>query len=198
MAREVEARIWTVPNALSLLRFPLLGLFCYLLFGPGERIAAAAVLAAIGITDYLDGFFARRLNQVTSLGTVLDPTADRVVVMTSAISILVYGAVPTWVGVLVFSREVVVSAMVLLLAAFGAKRMGVIWTGRAGTCGLMICFPLFLATYGPGAAAHVIRGLTWVLLVPALAFSLYSMVAYLPIYRQRLAERRAQVVSKQP
>lgn len=142
------------------------------------------------MTDFVDGIIARRFNQVTSLGQVLDPTADRVVVTTSAITILVYGAMPVWVGVLVLAREVLVSAMVLLLAALGSRRMGVIWAGKAGTFGLMFCFPLFLASYGPGTFAHVIRDVTWVLIVPALAFSLYSMVAYGPRARQRLAERR--------
>jgi cardiolipin synthase len=191
MPRQGEARIWTIPNMLSLLRFPGLGLFCYLLLGPGERIAAAAVLAVTGTTDFFDGLIARRFNQVTSLGTVLDPTADRVVVTTSAVTILVYGAMPVWVGTLVLTREVVVSAMVLLLAALGAERMGVIWAGKAGAFGLMFCFPLLITTYGPGTFAHVIRDATWALLVPTLAFSLYSMFAYVPRARRRLAERQS-------
>lgn len=198
MPREGEARIWTIPNVLSVLRFPGIALFCYLLLGPGERIAAAAVLAVTGSTDFFDGLIARRFNQVTSLGKVLDPTADRVVVTTSTIAILVYGAIPVWVGALVLTREALVSGMVLLLAALGAERMGVIWAGKAAAFGLMFCFPLFLATYGPGGFAHVIRDVTWVLLFPTLALSLYSMVAYVPVARRRLAERpSAQVVSKQ-
>lgn len=192
MPRDGEARICTVPNVLSFLRFPGVGLFAYLLLlGPGERIAAAAVLSVTGITDFLDGLVARRFDQKTSFGAVLDPTADRVVVMTSAITLVVYGAAPVWVGVVVLAREVVVSAMVLLLAALGAKRMGVMWAGKAGTFGLMVCFPLLVATLGPGGFAHAVREVTWVLLAPALAFSLYSMVAYVPVARRRLAERDA-------
>jgi cardiolipin synthase len=191
MAREGETRIYTVPNVLTLLRLPGVGLFCYLLFGPGERIAAAAVLAVVGVTDGLDGYIARRFDQVTSLGTMLDPTADRIVVMTSTIAILVYGAIPVWAGVVVLSRELVVSAMALLLASLGAKRMGVVWTGKAGAFGLMVCLPLFLATYGQGTFAHAIRVAAWVLFVPTLVFSLGSLLTYVPRARQRIAERNA-------
>jgi cardiolipin synthase len=198
MRREGEARIWTVPNMLSFLRFPGLGLFCYLLLGPGERVAAAAVLAVTGTTDFFDGMIARRFNQVTSLGKVLDPTADRVVVTTSTIALLVYGAIPAWVAAVVLTREVLVSTIVLLLAALGAERMGVVWPGKAAAFGLMFCLPLFLATDGPGTFAHVIRDVTWVLLVPSLAFSLSSMVAYVPRARRRLAERQGRRQAADP
>jgi cardiolipin synthase len=191
MAREGEARIWTIPNALSLARLAGVALFCYLLFGPNDRILAAAVLAVTGITDFFDGFIARRLNQVTTIGKVLDPTADRIVVTTGVISILVYGAVPVWLGTLVLTREVLVSAAVLLLAALGSERIDVIWAGKAGTFGLMGCFPLFLWSDGPGTFLAVVRDTTWVLVVPALAFSLYAALCYVPLARNALTKGRA-------
>ncbi|MGP8149186.1 MAG: CDP-alcohol phosphatidyltransferase family protein, partial [Acidimicrobiales bacterium] len=70
-------RVWTLPNAISFARILLLGAFCWLLFGPDERIAATLVLMFVGVTDFLDGYLARRFNQVSTLGKVLDPVADR-------------------------------------------------------------------------------------------------------------------------
>ncbi len=183
-------RIWTVPNLLSLGRLALLGVFLWLLFGEHERIAATIVLMVTGTTDFLDGYVARRLHQVTTLGKVLDPTADRIVLGVGVIAIAVYGAVPGWLAGVVIGREVAVSAAVLALAALGAPRIDVLWVGKAGTFGLMGCFPLFLLGDANAGWAHVLRDVTWVLVVPALAFSFTAAVAYVPLARRALSERR--------
>jgi len=182
-------RIWTVPNLLSVGRLGLVALFCWLLFGPGDRVAAAAVLAVAGATDFVDGYVARRFHQVTTLGKVIDPTADRVVVATGVIAIAVYGAVPAWLAALVLSRELVVSLAVLGLAALGARRIDVLWVGKAGTFGLMGCFPLFLLSDAPQGWAHVLRDVTWVLVVPALVLSFVAAASYVPLARRALSER---------
>ncbi|MDA8039757.1 MAG: CDP-alcohol phosphatidyltransferase family protein [Actinomycetota bacterium] len=182
-------RIWTVPNLLSAGRLGLIAVFCWLLFGPDDRIAAAAALAVAGATDFVDGYVARRFNQVTMLGKVLDPTADRVVVVTGVIAITLYGALPVWLAVLVLAREVLVSSAVLALAALGARRIDVLWVGKAGTFGLMGCFPLFLLSYAPQGWARDLRDVTFVLVVPALLLSLLAAVSYVPLARKALAER---------
>jgi cardiolipin synthase len=191
MAGGDETRVWTLPNILSLARLAGMGLFCYLLFETSNRIAAGAVLAVTGITDFLDGYIARRFNQVTNLGKILDPTADRVVVVTAGVSVVVYGAVPVWLGVVVLAREALVSGAVLLLAALGARRIDVIWAGKAGTFGLMCCIPLFIGADGPGAFAHDLRIFTYVCVVPALALAWYAAIRYIPEARKALREGRA-------
>lgn len=191
MAGNGESRIWTAPNVLSASRIVGIGVFCYLLFGPGLRIAAAALLLVSGLTDFADGWIARRFGQVSSLGKVLDPTADRIVVVTSVIAIVVYGAIPVWLGVLILVREALVSGAVLLLAALGARRIDVIWVGKAGTFGLLGCLPLFLASYGAGSWEHPLRVVTYALVVLALALSWYAAIAYLPLARRALREGRA-------
>ncbi|MHB1986987.1 MAG: CDP-alcohol phosphatidyltransferase family protein [Acidimicrobiales bacterium] len=195
VAEEVEPdgleRIWTIPNLLSFGRLGLVGLFVWLLFGDHERIAAVIVLAVAGATDFVDGYVARRFNQVSTLGKVLDPTADRVVLGTGIIAIAVYGAVPAWLVALVVGREALVSAAVLALALLGARRIDVLWMGKAATLGLMTCFPLFLLSYAATGWAHVVRDVTWVLVVPALGLSFAAAFAYLPLARNALAERRA-------
>ena len=72
-------RVLTLPNLISFGRIVLLGVFCWLLIGPDERIAATVVLMVVGVTDFLDGYVARRFHQVSTLGKVLDPLADRLV-----------------------------------------------------------------------------------------------------------------------
>ena len=75
----------------------------------------------VGVTDFLDGYVARRLHQVSTLGKVLDPTADRLVLVTGVIAIAVYGAVPGWLAGVVLGRELLVSVAVLVLAALGRE-----------------------------------------------------------------------------
>ncbi|MGD0082709.1 MAG: CDP-alcohol phosphatidyltransferase family protein [Acidimicrobiales bacterium] len=183
-------RIWTVPNLLSVGRLALLGVFLWLLFGRHERVRADVVLAVAGATDFLDGFVARRLHQVTTLGKVLDPTADRIVLGVGVIAIAAYGAVPWWLAGVVLGREILVSAAVLVLAALGTKRIDVLWVGKAGTFGLMGCFPLFLLSDTNESWGRALHDVTWVLVAPALALSFAAAVAYVPIARRALADRR--------
>ena len=180
----------TVPNAISLARMLLLGLFCWLLFGADHRIAATIVLMVIGATDFLDGYLARRLHQVTTLGKVLDPVADRLVLLTAVLAITVYGAVPVWLAALVLGRELIVSLAVLALAALKAKRIDVLWVGKAGTFGLLCCFPLFLLGDEHALWARVLTDVTWAAVVPALVFSFVAAAAYVPLARRALEDRR--------
>jgi len=188
-ADEGLDRIWTIPNLLSVGRLALLGVFLWLLFGRHERILADVVLAVTGATDFLDGFVARRLHQVTTLGKVLDPTADRIVLAVGVIAIAAYGAVPWWLAGVVLGRELLVSAAVLVLAAMGTRRIDVLWVGKAGTFGLMGCFPLFLLSDTTANWGRTLHDVTWVLMAPALAFSFAAAAAYVPLARRALAER---------
>ena len=167
----------------------LLGRFCWLLLGPDERIAATLVLMFVGVTDFLDGYLARRFNQVSTLGKVLDPVADRVVLVTGVLAIEVYGAVPAWLAAVVLGRELLVSAAVVVLAALGARRIDVLWVGKAGTFGLLCCFPLFLL--GDERASGLVCSPTspgW-RSCPALVFSFVAAAAYVP--HARRAPQRA-------
>lgn len=183
-------RILTIPNVLSVGRIVLLGVFVYLLFESGDRIAATVVLMAVGITDFLDGYIARRFHQVSTLGKVLDPLADRLVLATAVISIVVYGAVPAWLAIVVLGRELLVSVAVAVLAGMGARRIDVSWVGKAATFGLLCCFPLFLLGDQHGTWARVLTTVTWVAIVPALVLSFVAAAAYLPVARRALTESR--------
>jgi cardiolipin synthase len=139
-------RILTVPNVITVVRLCLLPVFLWLLFAQDDRANAAWLLAFLGTTDFLDGYIARHFHQVSDIGKVLDPVADRLLLFVGVGGILIDGSVPTWFAVAVLVREALVAGATLALAALGARRIDVTWFGKAGTFGLMIAFPLFLAS----------------------------------------------------
>jgi cardiolipin synthase len=184
-------RILTAPNVITLLRLLCIPLFLWLLFTKREQTAAAILLAVLGATDWVDGFVARRYGQVSTLGKVLDPTADRLLVGTAVISVLVYGAVPLWFGLATIAREVLVSAMVILLASLGAARIDVLWVGKAGTFGLMFAYPTFLLGYGDAGWQQPIKVIAWVTGITGLTLAWIAAGSYVGPARKALAQGRA-------
>src|SRR6476469_3908037 len=101
-----ESRVWTVPNALSVLRLLGVPLFLWLVLGPHADGWALGVLAASGVTDYLDGYLARRLHQTSRLGEVLDPVADRLYILAVVIGLALRSVVPWWFAIVLPLRDV--------------------------------------------------------------------------------------------
>jgi cardiolipin synthase len=184
-------QVLTLPNLITLARLACLPVFLWLLFGKEDRAAAAALLAVLGITDWVDGYLARHLGQVSELGKILDPVADRLLFIVGAGGILIDGSVPTWFAVIVLVRETLVGGATVVLAALGARRIDVTWFGKAGTFGLMIAFPLFLASHSDLSWADTAGVLAWIAGIPGLALSLYAAVLYVPIAGRALREGRA-------
>lgn len=185
-----EDRVATVPNLVSALRLLCVPIFAWILLGAHRPYAAAIILAVLGATDWVDGYVARHFNQVSTLGKILDPTADRILVATAVVSGAVSGAVPIWLCAVVGVREVFVSGAVLALGALGAPRIDVIWAGKAGTLALMVAFPLFLVAHSGASwrgAAHVA---SWVFALPAVALSYTAAAAYVGPARRGLASAR--------
>ncbi|MGH9191100.1 MAG: CDP-alcohol phosphatidyltransferase family protein [Acidimicrobiales bacterium] len=191
MNRGLARGVLTLPNLITLARLACLPVFLWLLFGREDRVAAAALLAVLGITDWVDGYLARHLGQVSELGKILDPVADRLLFFVGAGGILIDGSVPTWFAVIVLVRETLVGGATIVLAALGARRIDVTWFGKAGTFGLMIAFPLFLASHSDLWWADAAGVLAWVAGIPGLALSLYAAALYVPIARRALSEGRA-------
>lgn len=185
-----EHRIATVPNLVTVLRLACLPVFVWLLALADEPLAAAGLLAALGATDWLDGFLARKMDQVSALGKVLDPVADRLLFLVGVGTILLVGAAPRWFCIVVLAREAVVSAATLVLAGMGARRIDVSWLGKAGTFTLMFAFPLFVAASADTTASGVLEAIAWCFAAPGLALSLAAAVAYIPAARAALAEGR--------
>jgi cardiolipin synthase len=187
-----EDRVLTVPNLLSIARLLCAPVFVWLLFGTPHphRVAAAALLAVLGVTDCVDGYVARHFDQISNLGKVLDPVADRVLLGVGVVSIMVDGSAPLWFGLAVVAREALISAAVLVLAARRARRIDVTLVGKAGTLCLMVAFPLFLVSHDPGVSFRAaVRWLAWAVGMAGLGLAWYSVVLYVPLARRAMQGR---------
>jgi cardiolipin synthase len=187
-----DRRVLTVPNAISVIRLLCVPLFLWLLFEADERAAAFWLLAVLGATDWVDGWIARRFNQGSVVGKVLDPVADRILLLTAAIALIIDDVVPLWVGIAVLAREAIVSAATLALAAAGAARIDVTWAGKAGTFALMFALPGFLLmdVLDPGAGHDAAAVATWIFAASGLVLGYVAVAQYVPIARAALRAGR--------
>ncbi len=191
-ARRGEDRILTVPNALTLIRLLCIPLFIWLLVLPKRSgwVAAVVVLAVLGVTDGVDGYVARHFDQVSRVGKVLDPIADRLLLGVAAVAIVVAGAIPFGVAIAALSREAVVAAGFLAVALAGGRRVEVQWAGKAATFGLMCALPLFLLGHAHESWHQLAEIGAWIAVIPALALGWYAAIAYIPMARAALSDDR--------
>lgn len=193
MAPEPRDRgLWTIPNLISVVRLLAIPWFVWLLLHDDRPIAAGLLLAALGATDWVDGYIARRFDQGSKFGQIIDPIADRALLITGAIVLLIDGAVPLWVGIVVLGREALISVATVGLAALGARRIDVQWVGKAGTLALMFALPMFLwlDNTDPGAGRQMLAAVTWFFTVTGMGLSYYATAGYIPIARGALREGR--------
>jgi cardiolipin synthase len=184
------SRVLTVPNVITVLRLCCIPIFVYLLFGRENRAAAGWLLGALGATDWVDGYIARRYGQVSELGKVLDPVADRLLLLVSVTCILIDGSAPLWFGLLVLLRELLVAVTTLVLAGMGARRIDVTRWGKAGTFAMMWAFPLWLGGNSTMSYAPLAEVLAWCFALPGLVLSYYATFRYVPLARAALREGR--------
>jgi cardiolipin synthase len=148
-------RVLTIPNILSMARLVGVPVFLWLLLwpefgGPNCDLWALAVLAFSGISDYLDGKLARRWNQISSLGRILDPAADRLYILSTLVGLTWRDIMPLWLAGLLLARELLLLVMVWILDRHGYAPPQVNFLGKAATFNLMFAFPLLLLSDGAG------------------------------------------------
>jgi cardiolipin synthase len=156
----VTDRVLTVPNALSLLRLVLVPVFAWLIL-TGHDGFALATLAASGISDYLDGKLARSWGQVSRVGQLLDPFADRLYILSTLLGLGWRGVIPWWLVVAIVGRDVLLSLTLPVLARHGYGPPPVHFLGKAATLNLLYAFPLLLLADGNGLAAHIAQPIAW-------------------------------------
>jgi CDP-diacylglycerol--glycerol-3-phosphate 3-phosphatidyltransferase len=169
---DLPDRVWTLPNALSVLRLLGVPLFLWLLLGPEADGWALVVLMVSGITDWLDGKLARWLNQGSRLGALLDPAADRLYIVCTLVALAIRDVVPVWVVALLLGRELVLGVMLLVLRRYGYPPLQVHYLGKAATLLLLYAFPILLIADGQGTIARVAAPFAW-------AFTIWGTALYL-------------------
>lgn len=175
----------TIPNLISFARILLVPFFVWLAVGRDDHTAAALLLGFIGATDWVDGYLARRLRQVSSVGKMLDPIADRLAVAAAVIVGWITGALPWVVAALLVVRETVVGLGALALAIRSRTQIPVRPMGKVATFGLYFAIPSFYMYEGTRAAFWGTAG--WILVVPSLI--LYYVVAVQYLGDMRRASR---------
>lgn len=160
----------TLPNLLSTLRLTLVPVFLTLLLDQ-KYLVAIIVLATASLTDYLDGYFARKWNQITRLGQILDPAADRLYIFSTLIGLSVTHIIPWWLAFVIIGRDFMLLIAYPVLATHGYGPLPVHFLGKAGTFALLYAFPLLLIAYLWESATFIILPLAW-------AFALWGVGLY--------------------
>ena len=192
-ARPDKQRIWTVPNAISVVRLLLVPVFLWMLWKPEPaRRGAAVLLAALGASDWVDGYIARHFDQGSELGKILDPTADRVLLVAAAAALLRedLGTAITVMMWVVLVRELLIAVATVALGAAGARRIDVVWAGKAGTLALMFALPMFLLADAAPSVRTVFDVLGWLFAIGGIALGYFAAARYVPAARAALREGR--------
>lgn len=156
-----RSRVWTVPNLLSVLRLAGVPVFLWLVLGPEADGWALALLAVAGVTDFLDGYLARRLRQTSAIGQVLDPVADRLYILAVVVGLALRDVIPWWVAVSLPLRDLLLWGLVPLLRTRGYSALPVHFLGKAATFNLLYAFPLLLLGDGDGTVATLANVFGW-------------------------------------
>lgn len=149
----VSSRIVTIPNLLSTVRLVLVPVFLWLL-GTSQFGWALLVIVVSSLTDFVDGFIARRFNQVSRVGQLLDPAVDRLFIFSTLIGLAWQGFLPWWLVVLIVARDVALLVLGIVLANHGYGPLPVHHLGKVATFSLLFALPtLVLGAAFPQIAA---------------------------------------------
>ena len=175
---DTRDRILTVPNALSVLRLILIGVFVYLLLGAHAYGWATAVLMISGASDWADGKVARLLDQYSLLGELLDPAVDRLYMLVVPVSMAIAGIVPWWIIAILIARDGLLAAMLPVLRSRGLTALPVSYIGKAATFALMSAFPLILLGQWDALWSRMIGACGWAFLIWGIYMYLWAFVLY--------------------
>jgi cardiolipin synthase len=156
-----DTRVWTLPNLISMARLAGVPLFLWLVLGPEADGWALVVLMVSGVTDFADGWLARKLDQTTLLGQILDPVADRLYILAVVVGLALREVIPWWLAVSLPLRDALMWGLVPLLRTRGYSALPVHFLGKAATFCLLYAFPLLLLGDGEGAVARLSEVFGW-------------------------------------
>jgi cardiolipin synthase len=186
--RSMFDGMWTIPNLFTLLRLCCLPLFLYVLFGLEEPVAAALILGALSATDWVDGYLARRLGQVSEFGKVFDPTVDRLLFIVAITAVIIDDAIPIGFAIAGLAREILVgSMMIVATVVYKMPRIDVTYLGKVATALLMFAVPGFLIGSSDESYADFFQFASWIVAIPGLILSYWTGIAYIPQVRRAIA-----------
>lgn len=182
--------IWTVPNLISMFRLLMVPVFAFLIVAEYDYWALG-VLALCGITDFLDGYLARRLGQVSELGARLDPAADRLFILSTLLGLAWRDFIPWWLVGVIVARDVLLVGMIPSLKRLHLEALPVHYLGKAATFNLLYAFPLILLSEGTSTLADVARPLGWAFAWWGVCLYWWAGALYVRQLRNMLRAQRA-------
>lgn len=192
MAGRADARrsdVWTLPNAVSALRLLGVPLFLWLVLGPEADVLALLLLMVSGLTDWLDGYLARRLNQTSKLGEILDPVADRLYILAVVAGLALRDIIPWWVALILPARDAFLWCLVPFLRTRGYSALPVHFLGKAATFNLLYAFPLLFIGDGTGTIATLGKMFGWAFAIWGIGLYWWAGVLYAWQVRKLMADR---------
>ncbi|MGH3444076.1 MAG: CDP-alcohol phosphatidyltransferase family protein [Nocardioidaceae bacterium] len=182
-------RILTVPNLISIVRLAGVPLFLWLILVPEADGWALLVLALSGVSDYLDGYLARRLHQTSKLGEILDPVADRLYILSTVVGLAMRGVIPWWLAAILPARDLLLWGLVPFLRTRGSHALPVHFLGKAATANLLYAFPLLLLGDGTGVLPTLAKVFGWAFAIWGTGLYWWAGGLYAWQVRKLLAER---------
>ncbi len=186
--RKLFSHVWTIPNVLTMIRLLLVPVFVVVYFRTSAepKYAALAIFAAASLTDMLDGYLARKLNQITDFGKLFDPLADKLMVLSAMVCQAVTGVFP-WAAVIVVACKELV---MVLGGLFMLSRDVVVYSNIAGKAA-QVCFilSLILSFFHVPLAEWGTR-LDLILLWVTVGLAILAMVVYAAEYLRSLKKPR--------
>ena len=163
-AGAVGTEIWTIPNLISMLRLVLVPFFLWAVID-GSYVVALVILVVASLTDLLDGFLARRLDQITRLGQLLDPAADRLYIFAALVGLAANSLVPWWIVVVIVSRDVFLLVLGVVLANHGFGPLPVHQLGKVATFALFFGLPVIMLGLAFPAVQPVSAPIGWAITI---------------------------------
>jgi cardiolipin synthase (CMP-forming) len=190
----VTDRVVTLPNALSLARLLGVPLFLWLVLNEHDA-AAVALLMVSGVTDWLDGKIARRWGQMSRLGQLLDPAADRLYILATLIGLTIRDIVPLWLTLGLVGRDVVLALFLPVLRRHGYGPLPVSFLGKAATFNLLSGFPLLLLGEGESLVSEIAHAFGWAFAIWGTALYWWAGVLYVVQVQRLVAAARAEAAT---
>jgi cardiolipin synthase len=185
----VSRRVLTIPNVISVIRLAGVPLFLWLVLVPEADGWALAVLFVSGLSDYADGYLARRLNQTSRVGEILDPVADRLYILSTVIGLGMRDIIPWWVAVLLPLRDAFLWCLVPFLRSRGYSALPVHFLGKAATANLLYAFPLLLLGDGSGTLSMLAKVFGWAFAIWGTGLYWWAGLLYAWQVRTLMADR---------